>query len=89
MLGSWLGRNGINGSGGGFPIRVGLNQANAFWNGSYTNFGRNSAGTQQAVAIDVVAHEFGHAIFQTTPGGSGWATRTAASTRRPATSSAR
>ena len=71
MLGSWLGRNGINGSGGGFPIRVGLNQANAFWNGSYTNFGRNSAGTQQAVAMDVVAHEFGHAIFQTTPGGAG------------------
>ena len=71
MLGSWLGRNGINGNGGGFPIRVGLNQANAFWNGSYTSFGRNSAGTQQAVAMDVVAHEFGHAIFQTTPGGAG------------------
>ena len=42
MLGQWLGRNGINGSGGGFPARVGLNQVNAFWNGSYTNFGRNS-----------------------------------------------
>jgi hypothetical protein len=71
MLGQWLGRNGINGNGGGFPIRVGLNQANAFWNGSYTNFGRNSAGTQQATGMDVVAHEFGHAIFQTTPGGAG------------------
>ena|GEM_PF-1205362 len=71
MLGTWLGRNGINGSGGGFPARVGLNQANAFWNGSNTNFGRNSAGTQQAVSIDVVAHEYGHAIFQTTPGGAG------------------
>jgi len=71
MLGQWLGRNGLNGNGGGFPARVGLNQANAFWNGSYTNFGRNSAGTQQAVAIDIVAHEYGHAIFQTTPGGAG------------------
>jgi Zn-dependent metalloprotease len=71
MLGSWLGRNGINGSGGGFPARVGLNQANAFWNGSFTSFGRNSASTQQATSIDVVAHEFGHAIFQTTPGGAG------------------
>jgi Zn-dependent metalloprotease len=71
MLGQWLGRNGINGNGGGFPIRVGLNQANAFWNGSYTSFGRNAASTQQAVSIDVVAHEFGHAIYQTTPGGSG------------------
>jgi hypothetical protein len=71
MLGTWLGRNGINGNGGGFPARVGLNQANAFWNGSLTNFGHNSANTQQATSIDVVAHEFGHAIFQTTPGGAG------------------
>ncbi|MEU5876410.1 M4 family metallopeptidase [Spirillospora sp. NPDC047279] len=70
MLSAWLGRNGINGSGGGFPARVGLNQANAFWNGSYTSFGRNQAGTRQATPTDVVAHEYGHAIFQTTPGGS-------------------
>ena len=41
MLGTWLGRNGINGSGGGFPARVGLNQVNAFWNGSFTNFGHS------------------------------------------------
>jgi Zn-dependent metalloprotease len=71
MVGTWLGRNGINGNGGGFPARVGLNQANAFWNGSFTSFGHNSANTQQATSIDVVAHEFGHAIFQTTPGGAG------------------
>ncbi|HZN71891.1 MAG TPA: M4 family metallopeptidase [Micromonosporaceae bacterium] len=71
MLGTWLGRNGINGNGGGFPARVGLNQANAFWNGSFTSFGHNSANTRQATSIDVVAHEFGHAIFQTTPGGAG------------------
>jgi hypothetical protein len=71
MLGSWLGRNGINGSGGGFPARVGLNDANAFWNGSFTSFGHSSDNQRQATPIDVVAHEFGHAIFQTTPGGSG------------------
>jgi Zn-dependent metalloprotease len=71
MLGAWLGRNGINGSGGGFPARVGLNQVNAFWNGSYTNFGRSSDGQRQVTPIDVVAHEYGHAIFQTTPGGAG------------------
>ncbi|WP_230421487.1 M4 family metallopeptidase [Actinomadura soli] len=70
MLKEWLGRNGMNGSGGGFPMRVGLNQANAFWNGSYTNYGRNQAGTKQATGMDVVGHENGHAIFQTTPGGS-------------------
>ncbi|MFB4276645.1 M28 family peptidase [Nonomuraea sp. MTCD27] len=71
MLREWLGRNGINGSGRGFPARVGLNEVNAYWNGSYTNFGHNQANTQQATPIDVVAHEYGHAIFQTTPGGAG------------------
>ncbi|MEQ4715647.1 M4 family metallopeptidase [Nonomuraea sp. B19D2] len=71
MLRDWLGRNGINGSGRGFPIRVGLADVNAYWNGSYTNFGHNQANTRQATPIDVVAHEFGHAIFQTTPGGAG------------------
>ena len=68
---SWLGRNGINGSGGGFPARVGLNQVNAFWNGSFTNFGHSSDNQRQATPQDVVAHEYGHAIFQTTPGGAG------------------
>ncbi|MGK5557698.1 M4 family metallopeptidase [Actinomadura kijaniata] len=71
MLRSWLGHNGFDGNGNAFPMRVGLNQANAYWNGSYTNFGRNSAGTKQATAMDVVAHEYGHSIFQFTPGGSG------------------
>ncbi|NJP97506.1 M4 family metallopeptidase [Nonomuraea sp. FMUSA5-5] len=70
MLRDWLGRNGVNGSGRGYPARVGLNQANAFWNGSYASFGRNSAGTQQATSMDVVAHEFGHGVFQFS-GGSG------------------
>ncbi|MFC6880218.1 MULTISPECIES: M4 family metallopeptidase [Actinomadura] len=69
MLGAWLGRNGINGSGGGFPARVGLADVNAYWNGSYTSFGHNQANTKQATPIDVVAHEFGHAVFTTTPGG--------------------
>ncbi|KAB8185348.1 M4 family metallopeptidase [Microbispora catharanthi] len=71
MLRDWLGRNGINGSGGGFPARVGLADVNAYWNGSYTNFGHSQDNARQATPIDVVAHEFGHAIFQTTPGGAG------------------
>ncbi|MFI7105938.1 M28 family peptidase [Nonomuraea sp. NPDC050227] len=71
MLRDWLGRSGIDGSGRGFPARVGLADVNAYWNGSYTNFGHNQANTQQATPIDVVAHEFGHAVFQTTPGGAG------------------
>ena len=71
MLSSWLGRNGINGTGGGFPARVGLGDVNAYWNGSYTNFGHSQDNQRQLTTIDVVAHEFGHAIFQTTPGGAG------------------
>ncbi|MFJ2033112.1 M4 family metallopeptidase [Streptosporangium sp. NPDC087985] len=64
MLRTWLGRNGFNGSGRGFPARVGLNAVNAYWNGSYTNFGHNQANTRQATPMDVVGHEYGHAIFQ-------------------------
>ncbi|MBG0833211.1 M28 family peptidase [Planomonospora sp. ID67723] len=64
MLREWFQYNGFNAGGGAFPARVGLNQVNAFWNGSYTNFGHNQANNQQATPIDVVAHEYGHAIFQ-------------------------
>jgi Zn-dependent metalloprotease len=71
MLSTWLGRNGINGSGSGFPALVGLTAVNAFWNGSAASFGRSSDGQRQVVPMDVVAHEFGHGIFQFTPGGSG------------------
>jgi Zn-dependent metalloprotease len=69
MLSSWLGRNGINGSGRGFPLRMGLNDENAFWNGSYVAIGHNTAG-QWISSLDVVGHEFGHAIDSNTPGGS-------------------
>jgi Zn-dependent metalloprotease len=71
MVGAWLGRNGINGSGGGFPARVGWDAVNASWNGSNTNFGHTQDNQRQATPIDIVAHEYGHAIFQTTPGGAG------------------
>ncbi|WP_246258328.1 M4 family metallopeptidase [Amycolatopsis anabasis] len=70
MLRDWVGRNGINGQGRGFPGWVGLNQVNAFWTGSEAQFGRVTNGPQ-LTSIDVVAHEYGHAIFQTTPGGAG------------------
>ncbi|WP_067460643.1 M4 family metallopeptidase [Actinomadura macra] len=71
MVKSWLERNGLDGNGGGWPMRVGLNQANAFWNGQFANFGRNQGNNKQATPTDVVAHELGHGIFQHTPGGSG------------------
>ncbi|WP_018351148.1 M20/M25/M40 family metallo-hydrolase [Longispora albida] len=74
MLKNWIGRNGFNGNGGAFPARVGLSDVNAYWNGSYTNFGRSQDSQRQVTPIDVVAHEYGHAIFQfsgTGQGGSG------------------
>ncbi|WP_327086004.1 M28 family peptidase [Nonomuraea sp. NBC_01738] len=71
MLRDWLGRNGIDGSGRGFPAKVGLADVNAYWDGSSTSFGHSQDNQRQATPIDVVGHEYGHAIFQTTPGGAG------------------
>ncbi|RJQ68763.1 M4 family peptidase [Pseudonocardiaceae bacterium YIM PH 21723] len=64
LLKAWFGRDGFDGKGKGFPAYVGWNVANAQWTGSYTRFGRNNKSTQQLTSIDVVAHEYGHAIFQ-------------------------
>ncbi|OKK07161.1 M20/M25/M40 family metallo-hydrolase [Streptomyces sp. CB02400] len=68
MLDDWLGRNGHNGNGGSWPVRVGLNQLNAYWDGSTVTIGHNSAGKWIA-GMDVVAHEFGHGLDSNTPGG--------------------
>ncbi|MGE5828121.1 MAG: M4 family metallopeptidase [Micromonosporaceae bacterium] len=68
MLSTWLGRNGMNGSGGAWPIRVGLNDLNAFYNGTQVQIGHNQAGAWIG-STDVIAHEMGHGIDDTTPGG--------------------
>jgi Zn-dependent metalloprotease len=68
MLSQWLGRNGMNGTGGAWPIRVGLNDVNAFYDGTQVQIGHNNA-NQWISSIDVVAHEMGHGIDDTTPGG--------------------
>ncbi|GIM89803.1 M4 family metallopeptidase [Paractinoplanes toevensis] len=68
MLSSWLGRNGQNGSGGAWPIRIGLNQQNAYYDGTQVQIGKNTAGNWIASA-DVVGHELGHGIDDRTPGG--------------------
>ena len=70
MLRDWLGRDGHDGYGRGFPMEVGLNDANAYWSETYASFGHNLARTKQATSIDIVGHELGHAIFQFSPGGS-------------------
>lgn len=68
MLSQWLGRNGVSGNGRGFPAKVGLNDLNAYWDGSSVTIGRNSA-NEWIAGVDVVAHEYGHAIDSNTPGG--------------------
>jgi Zn-dependent metalloprotease len=68
MLSSWLGRNGQNGSGGAWPIRVGLNDQNAYYDGTQVQIGKNTAG-QWIGSADVVGHELGHGIDDHTPGG--------------------
>ncbi|MGW6912938.1 M20/M25/M40 family metallo-hydrolase [Kitasatospora sp. NPDC054939] len=68
MLREWLGRNGHNGNGGSWPVKVGLNEVNAYWNGSSISIGHNQA-NEWIASMDVVGHEFGHGIDQFTPGG--------------------
>ncbi|MBM7774812.1 Zn-dependent metalloprotease [Actinokineospora baliensis] len=68
MLKDWLGRNGHTGSGRSWPAKVGLNQLNAYWDGSTVTIGKNSAGKWIA-SMDVVGHEYGHGLDQNTPGG--------------------
>lgn len=69
MLSSWLGRSGMNGSGGWVPIRVGLNDVNAYYDGTQVQIGHTQTGSKWIGSIDVVAHEFGHGVDDTTPGG--------------------
>src|ERR1044071_1323917 len=68
MLTQWLGRNAMDGAGGAWPIRVGLADVNAFYDGTQIQVGHNNA-NQWIGAIDVIAHENGHGIDDHTPGG--------------------
>ena len=69
MLKNWLGSNGHDGNGRSWPVKVGLGDVNAYWDGSSISIGHNNA-NEWIAAMDVVAHEFGHGIDQYTPGGS-------------------
>ncbi len=67
MLTSWLGRSGMNGSGTWVPTRVGLNDQNAYYDGNQVQIGKNLSG-QWIGALDIVGHEYGHGVDNTTPG---------------------
>ncbi|GAW48157.1 MULTISPECIES: M4 family metallopeptidase [unclassified Nocardioides] len=69
MLSSWLGRSGMDGSGGWVPIRVGLADVNAYYDGTQVQIGHTQTGSKWIGSIDVVAHEFGHGVDDHTPGG--------------------
>ncbi|GAA3097228.1 zinc metalloprotease [Streptosporangium carneum] len=63
MLRAWLGRNGVDAAGRTFPAKVGLNQVNSYWDGSSVVFGFNQPHTKQLTSLDMVGHEYGHAVF--------------------------
>jgi Zn-dependent metalloprotease len=68
MLSAWDGRNGFNGSGSGWPIRIGLDDENAYYDGTQVQIGHNTAG-QWIPSMDVLGHELGHGVDDHTPGG--------------------
>ncbi|GLZ39346.1 M4 family metallopeptidase [Actinokineospora sp. NBRC 105648] len=68
MLSQWLGRNGMDGNGGAWPIKVGLDDLNAFYDGSQVQIGHNQSNGWIS-SMDVVGHEMGHGIDDHTPGG--------------------
>ena len=69
MMSTWLGRNGMDGSGGWVPIRVGLNDVNAYYDGTQVQIGHRQGTNEWIGSMDVVAHEFGHGVDDRTPGG--------------------
>jgi Zn-dependent metalloprotease len=68
MLARWLGRDGQDGQGGSFPLRVGLQDQNAFFDGRQVQIGFNTR-REFLGSADVLGHELSHAIDATTPGG--------------------
>ncbi|CAA9333377.1 MAG: Aminopeptidase Y (Arg, Lys, Leu preference) [uncultured Nocardioidaceae bacterium] len=72
MLLAWFGRPGVKATGGSYPIKVGLDAVDAYFDYNKVNLGHNEAGDWLG-SIDVVAHELGHGVDHNTPGGISWA----------------
>ncbi|WP_206050939.1 pre-peptidase C-terminal domain-containing protein [Nocardioides speluncae] len=77
MLSEWLGRDSFDGSGGAWPLRVGLDDVNAYYcpqnplcGGEQVQIGHNQAGANNWISsMDVVGHEMGHGIDHHTGSG--------------------
>ncbi|MGW9210795.1 M4 family metallopeptidase [Embleya sp. NPDC055664] len=69
MFRAWLGRNGQNGQGGAWPLRVGLNDVGLRWNptAGAIDIGHTPSG-KWVTEMDLVGREYGHAVDQTAPG---------------------
>ena len=68
-------------------VHYGNAYINAFWDGTQMTYGDGAGNTKPLTSIDVAGHEMSHGVTETPPAWSTPATP-AASTRRPATSSA-
>jgi Zn-dependent metalloprotease len=68
MLSAWDGRNGPDGNGGAWPIRIGDQEKNAYYDGTQVQVGYDDSGAWIS-SVDVVAHEIGHGVDDHTPGG--------------------
>src|SRR5262245_22003959 len=68
MLSTWDGRNSFDGAGGGWPIRIGLADENACYDGTQVQIGHNTQ-NQWIPVLDVLGHEQGHGVDDHTPGG--------------------
>ncbi|MEU6742152.1 M4 family metallopeptidase [Streptosporangium sandarakinum] len=66
MLRDWLGRNGVDGAGRTYPVSVGLNQVEAYWDGVRAAFGYNAAHTEQLTSLDVVGFVYGGIVYEKT-----------------------
>ena len=71
FLGEHYGRNGLDNEGMAPKIRVHANDAgriNAYWDGSYGNFGDGDCSYGPLTSAEVVAHEFTHGLTEFTSG---------------------
>ncbi|WP_157246844.1 M4 family metallopeptidase [Nonomuraea typhae] len=70
MLHDWLGRDGIDGAGGGVPARVAGDPPAPAPAPVVAFVFRRDAGNFPT-GLDLVGHEYGHVVYRTTPGGAG------------------